>query len=82
MIRTQVYLPKSQIHQLQKEARKKETTVSELLRRFIAERFEPSLKTTGERESLVKTAKRIRAMKAEGPMDLAQNMDEYLYGDV
>lgn len=81
MIRTQVYLPKSQIHQLKKEARKKETTVSEVLRRFISERLESSLKTR-ERASLVQTAKRIRAMKAEGPMDLAEKMDEYLYGAV
>lgn len=32
-----------------------------------------------KRESLVKAAKRIRAIKTEGPMDLAQKMDEYLY---
>lgn len=82
MIRTQVYLPKSQIHQLKKEAQKRETTVSEVLRRLIDERLEPSLKTGAKRESLEKTAKRIRAIKTEGPMDLAQNMDEYLYGAV
>lgn len=82
MKRTQVYLPKNQIDELRKIARKKQTSVSDVIRVFIKERtgktgpylkFHPS-------EKLFDAAKRISKLSKGGAKDVASNLDAYLYG--
>lgn len=79
MNRTQIYLPQKQIEILRKEAQKKRTTTSEIIRRILREKMEG---TTGrpQKKSLFDAARRINAKGTKGPGDLASNLDAYLYG--
>jgi len=82
MNRTQIYLPKTQIEALRKIARKKHTSVSDVVRIFIKEKVEKrrSFSDFRPRESLFEAAKRINKLGKKGPKDLASNLDAYLYG--
>lgn len=81
MNRTQIYLPQRQIEILRKEAQKKRTTTSEIIRRILGERMEKMEKVARpQKRSLFSAAKRINAKGTKGPRDLASNLDTYLYG--
>jgi hypothetical protein len=82
MNRTQIYLPKTQIEALRKIARRKHSSVSDVVRVFIKERVEKRqyVSDFSPRESLLDAAKRINKLGKKGPKDLASNLDAYLYG--
>lgn len=82
MNRTQIYLPKSQQVALKKEAQKRGTTVSAVVRDAIEEKLitNKAPKKQAKYESLLQAAERINKLGEAGPPDLATNMDEYLYG--
>ncbi len=79
MNRTQIYLPQKQIEILRKEAQKKRTTTSEIIRRILREKME-RMAEHPQKKSLFDAAKRINAKGMKGPRDLASNLDAYLYG--
>lgn len=79
MQRTQIYLPTSQLQLLKKIAQSQTTTVSDLIRDSIKRCFVKS-QPVQKHESLVEAGKRISGMWSGGPVDLASNVDEYLYG--
>ncbi len=82
MQRTQIYLPKQQLKDLQVTARRTETTVSAVIRMFLAEKLVTSRGriTQPISTTLVNTAKRINALGKPGPKNLAGSVDHYLYG--
>lgn len=83
MNRTQVYLPKSQLTILRKEAQKKDTTVSEVIRTLIQENMvRHKIHSLKKHETLIQAAKRINALDTKGPRDLASRVDKYLYGKI
>ena len=83
MDRTQIYLPKKQLNMLKKEAIKRNTTVSSLVREAITTKYSVSTKPQKVRhETLMEAAKRIGALVSkDAPKDLAARVDYYLYGD-
>lgn len=84
MTRTQIYLPKSQRDMLAQEARKRNTTISAVVRMIIQEKLETKKpkKTLPKKYSLLETARRISKLGEKGPKDLASNVDKYLYGGI
>ncbi|MBI4137985.1 MAG: hypothetical protein HY482_00080 [Candidatus Wildermuthbacteria bacterium] len=82
MERTQIYLTKNQIKKLREAAKKKNTTVSGMVREAVDVQYGSNVHIPPKQkvESLTEFAKRIRKMGFKGPKDLATNMDEYLYG--
>lgn len=82
MNRTQIYLPKTQLDALRREALRERITVSHVVRRIVADRLGATLRPIGKKktETLVNFAKRIAKIGRKGPRDLASNADEYLYG--
>ena len=81
MDRTQIYLPKKQLNLLKKEALKRDTTVSYLVREAITKKYSAPVKPLkARRKTFREMAKEIEKLGAHGPKDLAENMDEYLYG--
>ena len=85
MIRTQVYLPYSEVGRLKRMASEEETSMSEILRRLIREKLEVGKKPTKKagkkrKHVLDRFLALAKKMKVSGPPDLATNMDEYLYG--
>lgn len=81
MQRTQIYLPKNQIDSLRKEAHRRKTAVSEVIREILAEKLEKRrLPAETSRERLIDAAKRINRLGLKAPRDLALNLDAYLYG--
>lgn len=79
MNRTQIYLPQKQIEILRKEAQKRRTTTSEIIRSILREKME-GMAGHPQRKSLFDAARRINAKGMKGPRDLASNLDTYLYG--
>ena len=83
MSRTQIYLEKSQLEALRKQAQKRHITVSAVIRDIIREnlaaRRRHPLKI--KHESLLEASDRIGKLGAPGPRDLASRMDDYLYGE-
>jgi len=86
MIRTQIYLPQSQLQQLKQTAFEERTSVSEIIRRKLTT---PSTKKTATKKSKMTIGKRLLAMAKDaerrgvkGPKDLSKNMDKYLYGAI
>ena len=83
MNRTQIYLPKTQTDALRTLARRRRSTLSEVIRVILGEKlrgdgaFSPSM----PRETLLGAAKRINALGKKGPRDLASHVDRYLYGE-
>lgn len=82
MTRTQIYLPKTQLDVVRRIAVKERSTVSEVIRNILKERFKDGnrLASKGKVESLVEAADRISKMGFRGPKDLASRLDHYLYG--
>jgi len=83
MQRTQIYLTKSQKEQLGRLARRKQTTASALIRKFIGKNLPSKIeKEKGKKKqpALLEVAKEINQLGFSGPSDLAENLDEYLYG--
>ena len=87
MLRTQVYLPHSQVRTLKEVATDEGVSMSEVLRRLVNEKFIEREKTMKKHRKKVHTldrllalAKKFEKMGVKGPPDLATNMDEYLYG--
>jgi len=84
MIRTQVYLPQSQINYLKDLALTNKTSISEELRMALDE--SKSIKKETKRKITETTSaqwllKDFDKIKFEGPADLATSVDKYLYGD-
>lgn len=83
MLRTQIYLPHSQIRALKDEAEKQKTSVSEVVRQAIDENLvkkeKPKKKFKNSGEWLEYVRKHV-SFKG-GPKDLASNIDKYLYGE-
>lgn len=84
MLRTQIYLPKSQLDALRVMAHQEQTTVSDITRKLLdlqlhikASRPQHKVKVA---ETFVNAARRISKMGSGGPRDLALNHDYYLYG--
>ena len=77
MNRTQIYLTKTQIETLRQIAQKRNTSMSEVVRSLIGEKFK---KVPTKREGLLSAARRINKFGLKGPKDLATNLDKYLYG--
>jgi|GEM_PF-1495327 len=92
MQRTQIYLPKTQLTQLKEIARRKDTTTSAVIRLLLQEAFHVGIGHAKKqvRRTKKKTLyddtkailKKLEKIKEEGPSDLAQNMDKYLYGGI
>lgn len=90
MHRTQIYLPKTQITYLKEAARNGDTTMSDVVRLLVQTHIvEPRRKKT---RSLVKgrtfyyeargVLKNIERTGESGPTDLAERIDDYLYGTI
>ncbi len=82
MHRTQIYLPKRDIAKLRDEARRRATTVSDIIRQLVVDGFDaaPRVSRRKKSEDLASAAKRINALGTHGPRDLAKHLDRYLYG--
>ena len=87
MIRTQVYLPKTDIDFLKELARANKSTMSEELRRSLNKikqiKSKPQKKSKAKisaGEYLLEMATQAKKLEFKGPKDLATNMDKYLYG--
>lgn len=81
MNRTQIYLPKSQQVALKKEAQKRGSTVSAIVRDAIQEKLMIQAKKNQLiGNSLLAASRRINKLGKKGPKDLATNLDKYLYG--
>jgi len=83
MIRTQIYLPQSQIRMLRAIAQKRQMSMSCVIRNLVDEGLVKK-NTKGKAQkpmsTLFQVLEDIRKMGFKGPSDLAQNMDKYLYG--
>lgn len=86
MLRTQVYLPYSQVRALKEAAVKGNTSVSEIVRQSIhntlnkKEKTKNGFKNSGE--WLEYFAKQVqKSSKVNPPKDLAKNLDKYMYGE-
>ena len=87
MQRTQIYLSTQQLDRLKAEALRKHVTVSELIRRRIASKEDPDASMNVARTArqsagdwLLTQATWAEKNGAHGPVDLASNVDKYLYG--
>ena len=86
MVRTQIYLPKSQLDLLKEKALEKGVTVSEMIRQIIDENInntESTKKYQNDGDFLLSIAEKSKKYKRDTnyPKDLSQNLDKYLYGD-
>jgi Arc/MetJ-type ribon-helix-helix transcriptional regulator len=79
MVRTQVQLPEEQLAVLRRMAAEEGVSVSELVRRGVAQLLESRRKPT--REELWKRAERIIGKYHSGKGDIAQRHDDYLAED-
>ncbi|MEK7648437.1 MAG: ribbon-helix-helix protein, CopG family [Patescibacteria group bacterium] len=89
MQRTQIYLPRTQLLAVKEVARRQDTTTSEVIRKLIQQYVQTNAqdkkraKTNKSFFSQTKSViKKINRIGEKGPMDLAKNMDRYLYGDI
>ena len=84
MLRTQVYLPYSQVKALKQMASEEEVSMSEVLRRLVGDKLidQRPVKKVSKRKKhfLDEFLALAKKMKVSGPPDLATNMDKYLYG--
>lgn len=84
MLRTQIYLPETQIKLLKKIAYNEETSLSEAIRRVLEEKLVERKKTTQKLKNtgswLLSLANKAKKLKIKGPKDLASKVDFYLYG--
>lgn len=80
MIRTQVYLPKTDIDFLKGLARINKSTMSEELRKSLLVVRNAAKKKKVKLSSVQWLLKDFDKVKFQGPKNLATNIDEYLYG--
>ena len=83
MNRTQIYLPKTQTDALRILARRRRSTLSEVIRVILGEKLrgDSVFSRRVPQETLLNAAKRINALGKKGPRDLASGIDRYLYGE-
>ncbi len=89
MHRTQIYLPSGQQRHLKALAYQEGTSVSEVIRRLVAEKISEKPKNMGAKKLKYRNAGewvQAQVLWAEkndihGSADLASNLDQYLYGD-
>lgn len=83
MLRTQIYLPYSQIKALKEEAQKQNTSMSEIVRQVLDETLakkEPKKKKFKNSGEWLEHYRKQTSFKG-GSKDLAKNIDKYLYGE-
>jgi len=84
MLRTQIYLPESQINFLKEIAYQENVSLAEVIRGLVNDKLEEVKKTSSKiRNSgswLLTLAERAKKLKVTGPKDLASRLDFYLYG--
>ncbi|KKU82597.1 MAG: hypothetical protein UY09_C0010G0002 [Parcubacteria group bacterium GW2011_GWA2_47_8] len=81
MVRTQIYLQKSQLNQLRRLARSKRATVSDVIRSILTGNLEQTRSPeSGGIGIMFDAFQRIGALaRKDTPRDLASRMDDYLY---
>lgn len=81
MLRTQIYLPASQVKALKAVAAKENSSVSELVRGAVEYKLNGTKKKPKESVGkwLQRLAEDAKKRGVKGPKDLATNMDKYLY---
>ena len=88
MQRTQIYLPKTQLARVKAIARKRDMTASAVVR-FLLEKSLTWTDQKKKKRPIQKNffytdtkalLKKLEKIGEKGPADLAQNMDQYLYG--
>lgn len=77
MVRTQVYLHKSQIQEIQLIARKERKAQAKIIRDLI----QKGIEANKNQESIGEAFKKLADIKVQGPRDLSTNLDNYLYND-
>lgn len=77
MIRTQIYLPKIVHEHLKQIAKERDKSMAEIIREYIEKGIK--LNTSPTKESNFKQLTKLNIKG--GPVDLSENMDDYLYGD-
>jgi len=77
MKRAQMYFPEDMLLELKKQAKQKKTTISDIVRKAIADLVRQEQGKNWESDSLWNMVG--AGQSAEG--DLAENHDRYLYGD-
>ena len=84
MMRTQIYIPQNQLKFLKKIAFQEDISLSEAIRRIVGQQqtSQSKSKKSGINTGswLLSLAKRAEKLKITGPADLANNLDQYLYG--
>lgn len=82
MQRTQIYLHKKHIDELDKIASKKKSTLSGVIRMFIEDGLTTRQTRKGKRKikTMFDVLKVIQKKREKGPRDLSRNIDQYLYG--
>ena len=78
MIRTQIYLPELMHVYLKTLAKKEDKTMSEIIREKIEESSDRDFEEK-EKKNLFEVLDELSTK--EGPSDLSEKMDYYLYGD-
>jgi hypothetical protein len=79
MPRTQIYIPKTQAELLRKEAHKKRSTISGVIRELIHIQMQTQNKRNKKSESLLSAVQKVNKGSKKGPKDLAKRLDNYLY---
>lgn len=77
MKRTQVYLPEEQVESIKVKASQLGVAKAEVIRRALR----AGLKAIRKKGDPLRGMERLVETAVPGPEDLAENMDEYLYGD-
>jgi hypothetical protein len=80
MIRTQLYLPKSLMQRIALEALKAQKPKAEIVRELLQESLERR-KADDAPSALQSLATLGKQLKARGPADLSERLDDYLYAD-
>lgn len=81
MQRTQIYLPRTHIETLRKEALKQHSTLSQIIRDLVQDKIDVrhGIPKKPRSVNLLAATKRINTMGKRAPKDLASRMDHYLY---
>ena len=84
MIRTQIYLPKSQIEELRRVSAKQSTTMSAVIRDALEDFLGRKVKNKSRQQfqTSFEALAAIKKLKQKGPKDLSSRVDEYLYGNI
>ena len=82
MNRTQIYLPKRHIDKLRNEAKRRQISVSGVIRSILDEKLDKRPVSAEQNffGGLLGLAERMNRIGKKAPRDLASNVDKYLYG--